>query len=252
MNTKERPICRQIIINRVMRPNPTPEKWDNTTALTHNACEVRLTDGLRKQMGKMIQEGYWGKPIPLRQVQNAAKESELQRETRLQALCDSLTILDHKRPIPLHTGDKLIRVRHSWPLSRCWEYTFDYDLFEYVPITKPPFHYVPGWVFEDENPLTATARMAFAYLCNRSLLNSDQNGNKVLTVTVSWKDIGNALEVPESAAGRALIELEELEIIRISRPALGARKKAIYCNSITAIEDAGRWRRIKTAQADPP
>jgi hypothetical protein len=201
-------------------------------------------------MGKMIQEGYWGQPLSIRKIRKAINESQRHRETRLQALCDTIVLLKHTRPIAAGSGDKLVAVRHSWPLSRTWEYEFSYRVFEDVPIKKPPFHYVPSWVFEEENPISATARTTFAYLCNRGLLNPDKNGKREMTVAVSRKDIGDALSIPESVAGRALDELEELDIIYICRPRIGAPKNAIYFNSITAIEDPTRWSKIKSAQAE--
>jgi len=165
-------------------------------------------------------------------------------------LCDSIALLDRTRPIAVNSGDTLIRVQHRWPLSRCWEYEFDYHVLDYVPVKKPPFHFAPAWAFEEENLVSVTARMALAYLCNRGLLNPDGRGTKSLSVTASCRDIGQALEVPESIARRALVELEELEILRIERPGAGAKERAIYCNGINFVEEPERWARIKSAQAE--
>lgn len=250
MNTKERPNCRETIVKHGLRPTPAPETWNGKTAVLGSGREISLTAGLRKQMGKMIQEGYWGQPLSIRKIRKTVNESQQQREARLQALCDTIVLLKHTRPIATGFGDKMVAVRHSWPLSRTWEYEFSYRIFQYVPIKKPTFHWVPGWVFEEGNPISATARAVFAYLCNRGLLNPDKNGKTKMTAVASRKDIGDALSIPESVAGRALDALEELDIIHICRPRIGAPKNAIYFNSITAIEDGTRWSRIKAAQAE--
>jgi hypothetical protein len=199
-------------------------------------------------MGKMIQEGHWGSPMPLHKIK-FMKETEKERECRLQNLCDQMLILDDARPIPVNSGDKLVRVQHSWP----WEYEWDWGVAAHVAIQKPPFHYVPSWVFEEDNPVSATARMVFAFLCNRGVLDKDEVNDDRRALGVSKKDIGRALAISEGVAARALLELEDLGIVRIERWAIKFKRSKRYCNfynanSIRAIEDPGRWARIKAAQ----
>lgn len=248
MNTKERPNCRRIIIKDGWQPNPKPEAWDGKTALTQDGEEVRLTPGFRKQMGKMIQEGHWGKPLPLHKIKTV-KETSKERERRLQELCDKMLILDDVRPIPANSGDKLVRVKHAWP----WQCEWDWDVADHVAVKQPPFHYVPAWVFEEDNPVSATGRMVFAFLCSRGLLDKENVNDGPRDVGVSKKDIGRALLISDSVAERALLELEDLGIVNIERWSLKFKGHEGYCNfynanSLKAIEDPGRWARIKTAQ----
>ena len=126
MNTKERPNCRETIIRAGWRPNPQPEVWDCKSALSPDGGEISLTPGLRKQMGKMLQEGYWGKTISIRKI----KESDEERERRMQLLCDNITILNTARPIAVNSGDRPIRVQHEWP----WEYKWEWEYAGHVPI----------------------------------------------------------------------------------------------------------------------
>jgi hypothetical protein len=244
---KERPTCRKSLLH--LHPNPTPQKWDGETALDSEGAVTELTDGQRKQMRKMIGEGFWGEPFLHRRK---PKETAQEREQRLQQLCDIMTLLDEDRPIAVNSGERLVLVDHSWPRSLTGEYRWREVSYSYerIPIEKPPYHYVPAWVFEPENPVSATARVTFAYLCNRGLLN-EREGEKVRMIGAGPTDIRDALSIPLSTAQSALNELEDLEIISIISAAEQQRKqkvKGIYCTCVSFIEDLGRWARIKAAQ----
>ncbi len=239
---KERPICRKSLLH--LHPNPTPHTWDGETALDGDGTIVKLTDGQKKQMRKMLSEGYWGEPF---QHRRRSAETVTEREKRLQSLCDGMKLLDDARPVAANSGEKLIRVEHLWPLSSTGEHEWSDELWERIPIEKPPFHHVPAWVFEPQNPVSATARMAFAYLCNRGLLNPHSD-KKAVELMASQNDIRNVLSIPLYAAQRALNELEVLKIISIFRTALHRQHRAVYSNVIRYIDDPGRWTRIKAAQ----
>jgi hypothetical protein len=56
---KERPRCRKVIIEAGLRPLVVNGKWDGRSSLYANGREAYISDGLRKQMKRMIVEGYW-------------------------------------------------------------------------------------------------------------------------------------------------------------------------------------------------
>ncbi len=158
-----------------------------------------------------------------------------------------MTLLQNARPVSIGSGEQLVRVKHEWPISQMER--AEHDFYDGPTPRKKRFHYVPSWVFEDENPVSAIARVACAYLCNRGMLNNDRDGKKRLSVWVSQRDIGEVLSVTTSTAARALCELEELGIISIDRPGLKG-KTAIFSNTITYIEDPQRWSNIKQLQRE--
>ena len=251
MKFKERPYCRRTIVNGGWRPCPSPETWNGETALTPDKEEIPLTDGFRKQLGKMIEEGYWGKAVPLRSIQSKLNESESQREHRLQNLCDSMVILDDARPIPINSGDRLLSVEYMWPEQSEW----DWEVCNHVPIMRPAFACIPCWVFEENNPVSATARAMFAFLCNRGLLSVNKANHRQISISVPKKATCKALSVPQSAVGRALCELEDLELVTIDRIAVRFQGEKDYCNfynpdSISVTEDKGRWARIRATQLE--
>jgi hypothetical protein len=58
---KERPRCRLAIINHELRPfiDERDGVWNGFQALRSNGKRTFLSDGMRKQMGRMLREGYW-------------------------------------------------------------------------------------------------------------------------------------------------------------------------------------------------
>ncbi|MGD1157510.1 MAG: hypothetical protein ABSA41_17020 [Terriglobia bacterium] len=59
---RERPQCRKQIIKHHLRPRLEDGRWDGTaTELESGNQRIFLSDGMRKQMGKMLWEGYWPK-----------------------------------------------------------------------------------------------------------------------------------------------------------------------------------------------
>lgn len=251
MKAKERPICRATIIRSGWRPEPEPESWSGETALAPDGQKIRLTPGFRKQMGKMIEEGYWGKAIALRTIQGKLNESEAERERRLQHFCDSMIILDETRPISVNSGDRFLSIKHAWPQQFEWSW----EAGHHVPLKTAPFVRMPCWIFEEENPVSATARMVFAFLCHRGLFSTNETKTTQLSVGVSKKDIGAALQISEGVAGRALLELESLGVVIIEQLGLKYKKRKSYCNFynanvIRAVEDPGRWAVIKASQTE--
>jgi len=58
-HARERPRCREVIIERGLTPWPSPSEWDSRTAKRPDGTRTNLSDGLRKQMGVMLAEGFW-------------------------------------------------------------------------------------------------------------------------------------------------------------------------------------------------
>jgi DNA-directed RNA polymerase subunit RPC12/RpoP len=53
---KERPRCRRAIIERGLTPWPAVDAWDGVSAKTPDGQHVSLSDGMRKELRKMIVE----------------------------------------------------------------------------------------------------------------------------------------------------------------------------------------------------
>ena len=56
---KERPRCRQVILKHRLRPNERDGKWDGFSARTPEGEWVHLSEGLAKQMRRMMAEKHW-------------------------------------------------------------------------------------------------------------------------------------------------------------------------------------------------
>ena len=86
ISAKERPKCREVIIRDSLRPfiDECLGFWNGFQALQPNGMKIFLSVGLRRQMGKMLREGFW--PELLDAEMNAqAKEArhEYQRLGRI-------------------------------------------------------------------------------------------------------------------------------------------------------------------------
>jgi hypothetical protein len=61
MITTERPLCRKIILKRGLQPFIQSGKWDGLYHTTPDGgVGSGFSDGLRKQMTRMVEEGHWG------------------------------------------------------------------------------------------------------------------------------------------------------------------------------------------------
>ena len=58
-SAKERPKCRITIVNQGLTPWPCVEAWDGFSAKTQNGDRTFLSDGLNKQMRKMVGEDHF-------------------------------------------------------------------------------------------------------------------------------------------------------------------------------------------------
>jgi hypothetical protein len=56
---RERPRCRKVIVEKGLSPNLVNEKWDRMCTRDPDGRLAFMSDGLRKQMRKMIAEGFW-------------------------------------------------------------------------------------------------------------------------------------------------------------------------------------------------
>lgn len=58
--TKERPRCRKAICDKSLSPcRDAKGYWDGYSALTPDGRRAFLSEGVEKQMRKMLWEGYW-------------------------------------------------------------------------------------------------------------------------------------------------------------------------------------------------
>jgi hypothetical protein len=60
---KERPRCRKVIIENGLRPHLVNGKWDHRFCLCPDGSEAYMSIGLRKQMRRMIEDGYWRESV---------------------------------------------------------------------------------------------------------------------------------------------------------------------------------------------
>ncbi len=63
---RERPMCRQAIISRSLAPFPSAAEWDGFSASMSDGSRTFLSDGLIKQMARMIAEGHFKPGEPKR------------------------------------------------------------------------------------------------------------------------------------------------------------------------------------------
>jgi hypothetical protein len=64
---KERPGCRKAILKLGLRPLTVEGEWDGSRSVDETGERGSLSDGLRKQMRRMIAEGHWsGVKLPAR------------------------------------------------------------------------------------------------------------------------------------------------------------------------------------------
>lgn len=59
-NTKERPLCRKWIIENDCRPRVIDGEWNGKNVMDCNGHSIFLSNGLMKQMRKMVRECHWG------------------------------------------------------------------------------------------------------------------------------------------------------------------------------------------------
>lgn len=59
VTSKERPYCRKTVISLDLMPYPSTDDWDLIHAITPKGVVTRLSEGMQKQMAKMIDEGLW-------------------------------------------------------------------------------------------------------------------------------------------------------------------------------------------------
>lgn len=57
---KERPLCRKTILNRKLSPFLVNGTWDGRRSVNPEGTRGWLSEGMRRQMRKMILEGVWG------------------------------------------------------------------------------------------------------------------------------------------------------------------------------------------------
>jgi hypothetical protein len=57
---KERPLCRKAILKLGIAPFLTNGIWDGRHAVDKEGQRGSPSDGMRKQMRKMVDEGVWG------------------------------------------------------------------------------------------------------------------------------------------------------------------------------------------------
>jgi hypothetical protein len=68
MSVKERPQCRKLILERRLSPYPSHMEWDGLQAIDETGERSHLSEGMRRQMARMIWQGLFGdfieKPFP--------------------------------------------------------------------------------------------------------------------------------------------------------------------------------------------
>jgi len=79
---KERPRCRKVIIGVGLRPLVVNGKWDGRSSSYTDGREAYISDGLRKQMKRMIVEGCWSEtttPVSSNSAELAVRRSTVTR-----------------------------------------------------------------------------------------------------------------------------------------------------------------------------
>jgi hypothetical protein len=60
---RERPLCRKVITSRGFRPEfDDLGRWNGWRAIRPDGSIIWITEGLRIEMKKMLQEGFWERP----------------------------------------------------------------------------------------------------------------------------------------------------------------------------------------------
>jgi hypothetical protein len=58
---KERPQCRKAIISLGLQPHLANGIWDGLSYIAPDGhYSIGMSEGMERQMRKMVQEGYWG------------------------------------------------------------------------------------------------------------------------------------------------------------------------------------------------
>ena len=57
---KERPLCRKAILDMELSPLLVNGVWNGKRAVGKDGRQSSLSDGMKRQMRKMVQEGAWG------------------------------------------------------------------------------------------------------------------------------------------------------------------------------------------------
>jgi hypothetical protein len=57
---RERPVCRKAILRMRLAPSLVDGVWDGKHAVHADGRRSLMSDGMRREMRRMIEEGVWG------------------------------------------------------------------------------------------------------------------------------------------------------------------------------------------------